>query len=133
MPTGVQFRCGENGEAIATIQRRLQLPDLSFRERTDAISSLSAMSLLSGDYDRCIDVMAGELANLRPGEPMEVFANTLNGPLWALYMTGRWSDIPRFLPSLDEIWKRIQDIPGNWHDAAGELCLSAGDRPLARR
>ena len=122
----LQFRCGDNGEAMATLQRRLQLPDLSFRERTDAISSLSAISLLSGDYDRCIDVVAETLANLRPGEPIEVFANTLNGPLWALYMTGRWSEIPRFLPALDEIWKRIHDIPGNAMLLQGNyLCLLA--------
>jgi hypothetical protein len=124
--TMLQFRSGENGEAIATIQRRLQLADLSFRERTDAISSLSAISLLSGDYDKCIDVMAETLANMRPGEPVEVFSNTLNGPLWALYMTGRWSEIPRFLPTLDEIWKRIHDIPGNAMLLAGSyICLLA--------
>lgn len=70
--------------------------------------------------------MAETLANLRPGEPIEVFANTLNGPLWALYMTGRWSEIPRFLPALDEIWKRIHDIPGNAMLLQGNyLCLLA--------
>jgi hypothetical protein len=122
----LQFRSGENSEAIATLQRRLQLADLSFRERTDAISSLSAISLLSGDYDRCIDVMAEALADLRPGEPVEVFANTLNGPLWALYMTGRWSEIPRFLPALDEISRRVQDIPGHGMLlAASYACLLA--------
>jgi class 3 adenylate cyclase/predicted ATPase len=109
----LQFRSGENSEAIATIQRRLQLPDLSYRERADAISSLSAISLLSGDYQASIQVVAETLDNLRPGEPVEVFANTLNGPLWALYMLGRWSEIPRFQRALDEIWKRTQDIPGS--------------------
>jgi hypothetical protein len=57
---------------------------------------------------------------------VEVFANTLNGPLWALYMTGRWSEIPRFRPALDEIWKRIHDIPGNAMLLQGNyLCLLA--------
>jgi class 3 adenylate cyclase/predicted ATPase len=108
----MQLRSGENREAMATIRRRLQLPDLSFRERADAISTLSAVSFLSGDYDACIQLMAETLNNLRPGEPLEAFANTLNGPLAALYMTGRWSEIPRFQRALNELWERAKEIPG---------------------
>jgi tetratricopeptide (TPR) repeat protein len=110
--TVLQFRSMENSEAMATIQRRLRLPDLSFRERADAISSLSAISLLSGDYDTTVQVVADALDKLHPGEPLEVFGNTLNGPIGALYMTARWSEIPRFQRALDEVWERTKDIPG---------------------
>jgi hypothetical protein len=110
--TILQFRSGENSEAITTIQRRLQLPDLSFRERADAISSLSSITLLTGDYDTTVQLMADTLDNLHPSEPLEVFANTLNGPIGSLYMTGRWSEIPRFQRALDEIWERTKDISG---------------------
>jgi class 3 adenylate cyclase len=114
--TGLQFRCGENSEAMVTTQRRLRLTGLSFNERVDVISSYIAISLLSGDYDACIRMMREALDSLRPGEPPEVFANTLNGPLWAQYMTGRWSEVARFQQALDEIWTRMQGLEG-----AGQL------------
>src|SRR5262249_28108094 len=66
----------------------------------------------SGDYDACIQLMEETLNNLHPGEPLEAFANTLNGPIAALYMTGRWSEIPRFQRVLDELWERAKEIPG---------------------
>jgi class 3 adenylate cyclase/tetratricopeptide (TPR) repeat protein len=124
--TLLQFRSGENTESIATIQRRLQLPALSFRERADAISSLSGISLLIGDYDASVRLMADTLDNLHPGEPLEVFANALNGPIGALYMTARWSEIPRFQRMLDEIWERTKDIPGTGILVMGSyMCLHA--------
>lgn len=118
--SGLQFRCGENSEAKTTIQRRLQLTGLSFNERVDVISSFISTTLLCGDYDASIQMMADTLDALRPEEPLEVFANTLSGPFWALYMTGRWSEVPRFQQALDEIWKRIQSIEG-----AGQLLLGS--------
>ncbi len=124
--TLLQFRSGDNSDAIATIRRRLELPDLSFRERADAISSLSGLSLLGGDYNTSIQVMEQTLDNLHPGEPLEAFANTLNGPIGALYMTGRWSELPRFRRALDEIWERVKDIPGTGMLVAGSyVCLLA--------
>jgi class 3 adenylate cyclase/tetratricopeptide (TPR) repeat protein len=124
--TLLQFRSGENSKSIATIQRRLQMPDLSFRERADAISSLSGISLLTGDYDASIQLMADTLDHLHPGEPLEAFANTLNGPIGGLYMTGRWSELPRFQRALDEIWERTKDIPGTGILVVGSyMCLLA--------
>lgn len=108
--SGIQFRCGENSEASISIQRRLQLTGLSFNERVDATSSFIAVSMLCGDYDASIQMMARTLDTLRPGEPLEVFANTLNGPIWALYMTGRWSEVARFQQAQDEIWRRTQNL-----------------------
>ncbi|HEU5369761.1 MAG TPA: adenylate/guanylate cyclase domain-containing protein, partial [Ktedonobacterales bacterium] len=52
--SGLQFRCGENSEAMATTQRRLQLTGLSFNERVDVIASFIAIAFLSGDYDASI-------------------------------------------------------------------------------
>jgi class 3 adenylate cyclase len=113
---GLQFRCGENSGALATSLRRLHLTGLSFNERVDVISSFTSVAFLSGDYDASIRIVLEALDTLRPGEPLEVFAHTLNGPLFALYLTGRWSEVVRLRQAADEIWKRTQGIPG-----AGQL------------
>ncbi|HEY7347002.1 MAG TPA: adenylate/guanylate cyclase domain-containing protein [Ktedonobacterales bacterium] len=109
----LQFRSGENTEARNTIERRLQLANLSFSERADAISSFNAIALLSGDYDAGIQMMIKTLESLHPGEPLEAFAHALNGPIWSLYFTARWSEAPRFRQALDEIWRHTHDIEGD--------------------
>ncbi len=109
----LQVRCGENREALATTQRRLQLTGISFNERADVISMFIQVSLFCEEYDASIRMMKETLDTLRPGEPLEVFANALNTSLWMLYILGRWSETPRFHHTLDEIWKRIQEIEGS--------------------
>ncbi|HET8844869.1 MAG TPA: AAA family ATPase, partial [Ktedonobacteraceae bacterium] len=116
----LQLRCGENIEAMETTQRRLQLTGLSFNERVDVITSVIAVSMLCGEYDTCIQVMREKLDTWRPEEPLEVFANTLNGPLWASFLSGRWSEASRFRQALDEIWMRTQSREG-----AGILLLGS--------
>ncbi|MGH2507865.1 MAG: hypothetical protein ACRDHZ_10760, partial [Ktedonobacteraceae bacterium] len=111
--SSLQFRCGETSEAKVTIQRRLQLTGLSFNERADATSSLTAIALLSGDYAASINTIEAVFDNIRPGEPLEVFVNALNGPMWALYLTGRWSEDSKLRRALDEIWRRMQGIEGD--------------------
>ncbi|HLY29817.1 MAG TPA: hypothetical protein VKQ36_02195, partial [Ktedonobacterales bacterium] len=117
---GLQFRCGENSEAMATTLRRLQFTGLSFNERVDVVSSCIGGAFLSGDYDASIRMMAEALETLRPEEPLEVFATTLNAPMAALYLTGRWSETARFRQALDEIWQRTKGIEG-----AGESLLGS--------
>jgi len=108
----LQARSGENDEAIATIQRRLHLADLPFRERLDAISTLVGISFLGGQYDTGRRIMEEELDRLRPGDPFESLGNALGGIIWWQYFTGRWSEIARFQQPLDEIRERVQDIAG---------------------
>lgn len=108
----LQFRCGENKAAAVTIQRRLQLADLSFKERIDAISSIVSVSFLNGEYDAGRRVMEEALDNLRPGDPLEDLGNVIGAVIWIQYLTGRWSEVSRFRQSLDEVCKRVQDIEG---------------------
>jgi len=113
------LRSGENEEAAITIKQRLQLPGLSLRERDDAIASLVAISFVLAEYDAAINVMSQALDALRPGEPVEYFGNIVGLALWILYMTGRWSEIPRFQQALDEAWKRVQEMRDAWSRLAG--------------
>jgi hypothetical protein len=76
------------------------------------MSSFVIVAFLSGDYDASIRMMHEALDGLRPGEPLEVYANTLNAPVFAVYLTGRWPEIARFREACDEIWRRTQDIEG---------------------
>ncbi len=117
--TGLLFRCGENDEAMVVEQRRLRLTGLSFNERVDVISSFIGGAFLSGEYDACVQMMTETLDTLRPGEPLEVFATTLNAPLAALYLTGRWSDTVQFQQALEEMWRHSQDIEGAGQSLAG--------------
>ncbi len=111
--SGLQFRCGESSEAMATIQRRLQLADLSYSERIDAISSLATVSFLIGDYDTGRQAVEEALDNLRPGDPFEGLGNTIGLIIWEQFLTGRWSEIARFREALEEIRRRVQDVEGS--------------------
>lgn len=111
--SGLQFRCGESSEAMATIQRRLQLADLSFSERIDAISALATVSFLIGDYDTGCRVVEEALANVRPGDPFEGLGNTIGLIMWEQFLTGRWSEVARFREAFEEIRRRVQDIEGS--------------------
>jgi class 3 adenylate cyclase len=104
----LQYRCGENSEALMTARRRLQLTGLSFNERTDVIGMFIQVSTLSSAYDAGIEMMRETIEALRPGEPLEAFANILNLPIWSLYFTGRWSELAPFRQAQDEIWRRMQ-------------------------
>ncbi|HEY1348590.1 MAG TPA: hypothetical protein VGF67_03055 [Ktedonobacteraceae bacterium] len=122
----LQLRCGENTETLATVQRRLQLTGLSFNERTDVIGMFTQVSILSSAYDAGIQVMREVLRTLRPDEPLEAYANILNLPIWSLYITGRWSEIPPFRQAIDEIWKRTQHLEGaGFQLMGGYICLLA--------
>jgi class 3 adenylate cyclase len=118
--SSLQFRCGENSEAMATTQRRLQLPDLPFNERVDVITSFIVISFLCGAYDASIQMTRETLENVRPGEPLEAFVPVLNIALWTLYLLGRWSEAPRFHQLLDDIWKRLQES-----EHVGEILLGS--------
>jgi tetratricopeptide (TPR) repeat protein len=122
----LQFRCGENTETLATVQRRLQLTGLSFNERTDVVGMFAQVSILSSAYDAGIQVMRAALEALRPDEPLESYANILNLPLWSLYLTGRWSEIPPFRQATDEIWRRTRHLAGaGFQLMGGSICLLA--------
>lgn len=110
--SGLQFRCGENSATMATTQRRLQLKHLSFRERAGAIGDFVAVSMLCGGYDAAIRTMSETLEGLRPEEPLDTLVSTIGATIWALFMTGRWSEVSRFRQAIDEIWKRVHDIEG---------------------
>ena len=108
----LQFRCGENKEASITIQRRLALIGLSFSERMDAISSITQVAILNGEYAAGAQLMGDALDSLRPGDPFESLGNAIGIVIWMKYLTGRWSEVSRFRQAVDEIWKRTRDIEG---------------------
>jgi len=112
--TNLQIRLGQNTEALATIEQRLHFPTVSMRERCDAIGMFLLISMLLGTYDAGITLMSETLAALRPADPIEYFCNTLGATLWLLYLTGRWSELPRFQRALEEAWKRVQEVQGAW-------------------
>lgn len=123
--TGLQLRCGESSEAMATIQRRLQLAELSFKERMDAVSSIVAVSFLSGDYTTGRRAMEEALDSIRPGDPFEGLGNAIGLIIWEQFLTGRWSEISRFREALEEIRRRVQDIEGTGFPlVSGYLALS---------
>jgi hypothetical protein len=78
----------------------------------DAISSLVSVYFLAGEYEAGTQAMETVLDNLRPGEPFESLGNALGSAIWMKYLTGRWSEVDKFLPTLDEIRARVQDIDG---------------------
>ncbi|HLI71746.1 MAG TPA: hypothetical protein VKV19_18465, partial [Ktedonobacteraceae bacterium] len=110
--SALQFRCGENSEATTTVQRRLQLTNLSSRERMDITTSIVSVNFLSGEYEAARQVMEEALDNLRPEDPFEGLGNAMGTVMWGQYLTGHWSNIARFRRPLDEICKRVQDIEG---------------------
>jgi class 3 adenylate cyclase/predicted ATPase len=134
---GLQFRCGQSSQARATLQRRLQLAELSHSERMDAISSIANVSFLIGDYDAARQTLAEALDRLRPGEPFESLGNSIGTVLWGQYCTGRWSETERFCQALHEIRQRVQHIEGagfplvNGFSALLVLALSREDQQEA--
>lgn len=131
---GLQFRCGQNSQARATLQRRVQLADLSFGERMDAIASIANVSFIIGDYDAARQTIAEALDRLRPGEPFESLGNSIGSVLWGQYCTGHWTETERFRQVLHEIRRRVQHIEGagfpllNGYNALLFLALSREDQ-----
>jgi hypothetical protein len=126
--TLLQLRAGESREALETIKQRLQFPHVSLRERNDAIGMFLVVSMVRGEYSAGIDMMYRALDELRPGEPVEYFSNTIGVALWLLYLTGRWSEVPRLRQVLNDAWKRVQDVQSAWYMFIGGyqalLCLA---------
>jgi hypothetical protein len=113
--TLLQLQAGASQEALETIDQRLQFPHVSLRERSDAIGMFIVVSMVRGAYASGIDMMYRALDELRPGEPIEYFGNILGVSLWILYLTGRWSEVPRLKQALNDAWKRVQDVQSAWN------------------
>ena len=103
---------GAHDEALAICRRRLTIPGISTKERSDAIGMMAMTYFLLGDYAQCIAIVHEALAALHPGEPVEYFAIAVSMAMWATYITGRWDEISSLSGALSQIWERLQLRPG---------------------
>jgi hypothetical protein len=63
------------------------------------------------------------LAQLRPGEPVVHLDAAISLATWALFYSGRWSEINDYMPALEDIWEQIQHgVGAATHVAGSYVC-----------
>jgi hypothetical protein len=109
---------GDWDEVLAGARRILSAPNLPATQRGDAVTMLAFSSFGQGDYARYLEIVREALAQLRLGEPVLPLGLAVQFAFYALYLTGRWSEISEFMPILQEIQQQAQQ-----HDmgAVGDL------------
>ena len=103
---------GAHADALAICRRRLAAPGIATKERGDAVSMMGTTYFFLGDYAQCIATVRDALAALHPGEPVEYFAGAVSLAMWAIYITGRWAEMPSLSGFLSQIWERLHLRPG---------------------
>lgn len=94
-------------EALAAMERRLTIPDLPITEWADAVGSVVCCLFLMGDYACCITSVHETFANLKPGQPVARLGKVVSYGLLAAYLSGRWEEMEKLLPRLDEIHELV--------------------------
>ncbi|GHO78689.1 hypothetical protein KSD_64600 [Ktedonobacter sp. SOSP1-85] len=94
-------------EALAAMERRLTIPDLPITEWADAVGSVIRCLFLMGDYACCITSVHETFANLKPGQPVARLGKVVSYGLLAAYLSGRWEEMEKLLPRLDEIHELV--------------------------
>ena len=94
-------------EALAAMERRLTIPDLPVTEWADAISSVICCLFLMGDYACCIRSVHETLENLKPGQPVARLGKVVSYGVLSAYLSGRWDEMEKLLPRLDEIHELV--------------------------
>jgi len=107
-------------DALAASRRRLGIPELPAMERGDAVYMMAGTYFCRGNYARCSQIVREALEQLRPGEPMVHLLGAVVRATNALYISGHWSEMSDFMPTLEEMWEQVQ------YDASKATFLAAG-------
>jgi len=73
-----------------------------------------------GNYARCSQIVREALEQLRPGEPVVHLLEAVVRATYALYLSGHWSEMSDFMPTLEEMWEQVQ------YDASKAFFLAVG-------
>jgi len=118
------YRIGADDEALEASRRRLAVSDLPVTERADELQLMAATLFNRDNYSRCIEIVREAVAQLRPGDPVVHFDAAIALATWALFFSGRWSEITDFIPMIEDIREQIQQgVGANTHLAGCYVCL----------
>ena len=107
-------------DALAASRRRQYIPELPAMERGDAVYMMAGTYFCRGNYSRCSEIVREALEQLRPGEPVVHLLEAVVRATYALYLSGHWSELSDFMPTLEEMWEQVQ------YDASKATFLAAG-------
>ena len=107
-------------DALEGSRRRQCIPELPTMERGDALYRLVGTYFCLGNYARCSEIVREALEQLRAGEPVVHLLGAVVRATYALYLSGHWSEMRDFMPTLEEMWEQVQ------YDASKATFLVAG-------
>ncbi len=106
--SGLSRSLGDYAEMRAGVLRRLATPDLTSRERGDAVGVLIMSYYVQGDYSGCVAAFREQLARRQVGEPNTYLAQGISLTCSAAFDVGQWDDLETFIPMLANIWEQVQ-------------------------
>src|SRR5262249_45408382 len=124
-------------DILTAIRRRLAAPELSLRERGDALGMFAVTCVMMSDLDRCVDEARRQIDRLRPGEPVIHLQGLVSQACMVAYMSGRWHELDDLLHTLATIWEQLQYDVSAGHGvadgyiAALHVALAREDRASA--
>src|SRR5258708_21278955 len=89
-------------------------------ERGDTVYRMAGTYFCRGNYARCRQIVREALEQLRPGEPVVHLLEAVVRATYALYLSGHWSEMSDFMPTLEEMWEQVQ------YDASKAFFLAVG-------
>src|SRR6266516_1841490 len=107
-------------DALAASRRRLGIPELPAMERGDTVYRMAGTYFCRGNYARCSQIVREALEQLRAGEPVVHLLEAVVRATYALYLSGHWSEMSDFMPTLEEMWEQVQ------YDASKAFFLAVG-------
>ncbi|TME63981.1 MAG: hypothetical protein E6I59_07500 [Chloroflexi bacterium] len=107
-------------DALAASRRRLGIPELPAMERGDTVYRMAGTYFCRGNYARCSQIVREALEQLRAGEPVVHLLEAVVRATYALYLSGHWSEMSDFVPTLEEMWEQVQ------YDASKAFFLAVG-------
>src|SRR5207237_4383326 len=72
------------------------------------------------NYARCSQIVREALEQRRAGEPVVHLLEAVVRATYALYLSGHWSEMSDFVPTLEEMWEQVQ------YDASKAFFLAVG-------
>src|SRR5216684_2764555 len=99
---------------------RVRIPELPAMERGDTVYRMAGTYFCRGNYARCSQIVREALEQLRPGEPVVHLLEAVVRATYALYLSGHWSEMSDFMPTLEEMWEQVQ------YDASKAFFLAVG-------
>ncbi|MGO8950307.1 MAG: ATP-binding protein, partial [Ktedonobacterales bacterium] len=90
-------------DAIAAAERRFTILDLPSAEWAKAAGMTATLYYVLGRLDDCIEYVKAIFAQLKPGQPIAGLGPLVACLANAAFACGKWEEIDRILPKLDEI------------------------------